>query len=97
MKLISLSVIALVVMFATAFGPSRESTATSSAPAVPAACDAAPAEELAIGAVTCGGVVCGKNQHCCNASCGKCAPIGVECPQIACEGGEGAQDSDQAF
>lgn len=94
MKLISLCVIALAVVFATAFGPREESPAKSE----PAACAAAPAaDDLAIGPVTCGGVVCGKNQHCCNASCGRCAPIGVECPQIACEGGDDAGDSEQAF
>lgn len=93
MKLISLSVIALVVMFATAFGPSQGATGKSEAPA----CAAAASEDIAIGPVTCGGVVCGKNQHCCNASCGKCAPAGVECPQIACEGGADAAASEQAF
>jgi hypothetical protein len=33
----------------------------------------------------CGAVVCGKGTHCCNASCGKCVPPGVECTQQTCD------------
>ena len=36
------------------------------------------------GATPCGDVFCGKGQWCCNASCNRCAPIGVYCTQEAC-------------
>ena len=36
------------------------------------------------GAETCGGVVCGKGQYCCNASCGICVLKGMSCTQQAC-------------
>lgn len=32
----------------------------------------------------CGNIHCGKNQYCCNASCGICAPLDGGCIQIAC-------------
>jgi hypothetical protein len=32
----------------------------------------------------CGAVVCTGKTHCCNASCSRCVPFGVECPQEAC-------------
>lgn len=40
--------------------------------------------ELDVVGEQCGSVVCTGKTHCCNASCGRCAPIGVECPQVAC-------------
>ena len=40
--------------------------------------------------VTCGNALCPTGQYCCNASCGQCAPPGVACIQIACEGTGGA-------
>ncbi len=32
----------------------------------------------------CGAVVCTGATHCCNASCSKCVPFGMECTQEAC-------------
>jgi hypothetical protein len=32
----------------------------------------------------CGSAVCSGRTHCCNASCSRCVPFGVECPQVAC-------------
>jgi hypothetical protein len=90
MKLISFGLFGLVMMFAVAV---RGGSARVETPAVPeAACASDAADVTAIGPAMCGSVICGKNQHCCNASCGKCAPIGVECPQIACAGGDGDGD-----
>jgi hypothetical protein len=43
----------------------------------------------------CGPVVCTGKTHCCNASCGRCVPLGVECPQEACLAGEADEDADR--
>ena len=40
----------------------------------------------------CGPVVCTGLTHCCNASCGRCVPFGVECTQEACLTGEPATE-----
>jgi hypothetical protein len=37
------------------------------------------------GGGSCGGNTCGRNQFCCNASCGICAPIGGACIQVVCD------------
>lgn len=88
MKIISFCIVTLLAVFAIG-GSSAAPTAPASAPAAiedsATTCDT----EVAVGE-SCGGVICGKNQHCCNASCGRCAPIGVECPQVAC----GADEQD---
>jgi hypothetical protein len=39
---------------------------------------------LSLPGVKCGSNVCGKGQHCCNASCGTCAPPGGVCTQQVC-------------
>lgn len=41
-------------------------------------------EMLEVFGEQCGAVVCSGRTHCCNASCSRCAPFGVECPQVAC-------------
>lgn len=33
---------------------------------------------------SCGGVTCGKGKWCCNASCARCVPIGMQCTQESC-------------
>jgi hypothetical protein len=38
-----------------------------------------------IGGQQCGYVTCGKGQHCCNASCSRCVPFGMECTQESCD------------
>lgn len=87
MKILSLCLVTVLAAFAI-------STSAASSPSQPAAIDqpaACEADALAAGG-SCGGVTCGKNQHCCNASCGWCVPVGMECPQIACA--IGAPDPD---
>jgi hypothetical protein len=38
-----------------------------------------------LGGQQCGYVTCGKGQHCCNASCSRCVPFGMECTQESCD------------
>lgn len=80
MKIVSLCLAATLAMFML-----TGSGSTAPAPA--------PQDDAFAAGGSCGGVTCGKNQHCCNASCGWCVPIGMECPQIACA--IGAPDPDE--
>jgi hypothetical protein len=80
MKIVSLCLAATLAMF----------TFTGSGSSAPVA---APQDDSFAAGGSCGGNTCGKNQHCCNASCGWCVPIGMECPQIACA--IGAPDPDE--
>lgn len=82
MKLISVCVVGLMMVFAiSARGLATQPDAPASEPTT---CSAPIADDvLAVGG-SCGANICGKGQHCCNASCGWCVPIGVECIQIAC-------------
>lgn len=80
MKIASLCFVTVLAVFAIA-APTSSSPTAPAAIVRPASCEST---ALAVGG-SCGGVTCGKNLHCCNASCGWCVPIGVECPQIACE------------
>lgn len=48
-----------------------------------ACADGADGELLAAGG-SCGGVTCGKGKWCCNASCARCVPIGMQCTQESC-------------
>ena len=42
------------------------------------------AQDLLAAGGSCGGVTCPKGTWCCNASCGRCVPIGMQCTQEAC-------------
>ncbi|HWM87396.1 MAG TPA: hypothetical protein VNO33_16200 [Kofleriaceae bacterium] len=48
--------------------------------------DLSPEDEAALDTFgqQCGSVVCTGKTHCCNASCSKCVPFGMECTQEAC-------------
>jgi hypothetical protein len=96
MKFLSLCIVTVMMVFAIGLHGSASTPAATSADE-PATCPASVAEEAKLAPVandvvaaggSCGGNTCGKNQHCCNASCGWCVPIGVECPQIACAAGQ---------
>lgn len=79
-----LSVLGLVFCFALA-GGSRSADATPTPISAPAEVDPAGiADDGGTAIETCGGNVCGKGTWCCNASCGRCVPIGMQCTQEAC-------------
>ena len=87
MKLISLCLVGLMVVFVFAARGPSVSAASASPGSGPATCAAPVADDALASGGACGGNICGKGQHCCNASCGWCVPIGVECIQIACQAG----------
>lgn len=50
------------------------------------ACDDAAAgdDDLVAAGGTCGGRTCPKGTWCCNASCARCVPVGMQCTQESC-------------
>lgn len=63
------------------------------APGAPSGPGVAPAPEpaLQLFGEPCGAVICGAKQHCCNASCSQCVPLGMECTQVACYSSSGTE------
>jgi hypothetical protein len=81
--------VAIIMVACFALGGSG-STAASTATAATVAATTAPAADPAVAddgdaAITCGYAVCAKGTHCCNASCSRCVPLGMECTQESCD------------